>query len=234
VSCGRRFMANGTIGFPPPIDSDCEEFLDWDLDAVPTWVCRTAGKCDTGFTRFRLIRFSFTTPSGFYYVFFASDGYVIEQQELLYVLNVQLPADASLLSYRLGLLLGLGGLPLVFNSNLVNRGRIWIQLSLVGMAVFSLISILYFQATIAAYGGPRKVQQELVLCGLLMIVVVGAVALILVRLAFQPDRYVGCQVMCQVSCSRIYGGFLTPYTCLRVCSTSRHARINTSTPCVPC
>ena len=112
-------MPNGSISFPPSPESGCEEYLDWELGSVPKWVCRTAGKCDAGFTRFSNINFYGSTPSGFMYVFFSSDGLVIEQEEQLYVLNALLPADSSVLSYRLGIMVGLTGTPLILNSNFV-------------------------------------------------------------------------------------------------------------------
>ena len=187
VTCGRQFMPNGTIPFPPTIDSGCEEFLDWELGADTIWVCRTAGKCDTGFTRFRQIKFDESARSGFYYVFFSADGFIIEQQEPLYVANNLLPADSSVLSYRMAIMIGLIGLPMVFNANLVNRGRAWIQVTLAAMFFFTLFSLLYFQATVANYGSARKIQRELVMCASLMVVSVGLTALILVRLILQPD-----------------------------------------------
>ena len=188
VTCGRKFMANGTIPFPPTADSACEEFLDWDLGERTIWVCRTAGKCDAGFTRFRQIRFHESARTGFYHVFFASDGYIIEQEEPLYVENTKLPADSSVLSYRMAILMGLMGLPMVFNANLVNRQRFWIQITLAAMGFFTLFAMLYFQATLASYGSPSKVQRELVMCACLMVVSVGSVALISLRLTFQPDN----------------------------------------------
>jgi hypothetical protein len=187
VSCGRRFVPNGTISFPPTADSDCEEFMDWDMDATPAWVCRNKAKCDEGFTRIPPIRFWYTTLSGFYFVFFASDGFVTEQEQLLYVQNMILPADSSVLSYRLFILIGLCGIPLVFNANQVNRGRIWLQFSLAGLAFFVLAGILYIDATIRSYGSPSKVQRELVLCGVIMVFLTSSVAIILMRLVFQPD-----------------------------------------------
>ena len=187
VTCDRRWMPNGTILFPPAPDSDCEEFLDFDVDGNAAWVCRTKGKCDQGFTRYPTLRFWDSAKSGFYYVFFASDGFVTEQPDLFYVSNIKLPADASVLSYRLFILIGLAGLPLVFNANLVNRARIWLQLCLGLLAFFVLACVLYVQATIASYGSVRNVQPELVLCGILMTSTVGSVGLVLVRLVFQPD-----------------------------------------------
>jgi hypothetical protein len=93
-----------------------------------------------------------------------------------------------MLSYRLFILLGLCGLPLVFNANLVNRNRVWVQMSLAGMGMFSIATVLYMEATIASYGSARKVQRELVMCGALMVASVGGVGVILVRLVFQPDN----------------------------------------------
>ncbi|EKX50950.1 hypothetical protein GUITHDRAFT_103531 [Guillardia theta CCMP2712] len=186
VTCGQDWVEPGTLVFPPNTTSGCEEFVDWNLTQPPSWVCED-GACDRGYTLFAGVNFFTTAETGFYYVFFASDGYVASQAQPLYASNLAIPAASELLSYRLVLMLGLGGMILLLNANIVDRSRVWIQLSLLGCIVFAIVSALYFRAVIASYGSPSKVQQEIVLCGGLMVINTFAITIILLRLVVQTD-----------------------------------------------
>jgi len=162
VTCGGQYMADGT-SYPPV--SGCSEFTDWNAEP-PVFICPTLSPangnnsqaCEQGYTQWTNVQFESNTQTGFYYIFYASDGLLVAQQSPLYVDNVggALPAQ-QLAGVRIALVAGAGAGLLLSFGNYAPRDMFWNLLGLGGAILYAGVVALYIASLIRAYGGPRLV-----------------------------------------------------------------------------
>jgi len=185
------------IPWPPP--AGCFEVRNWDV-SPPKFLCKGPNqdqRCETGVTSWPRFWIEPKIATGFYYVFFVSDGAIQMQPDPMYINNQNLPSDGSIVSFRSGIMAGLLAIPPLLVSNIDSRPHRWVQAMLGVVSLLGIVTVMHVLTTISWFGNPANVPIELIILGLALCVNLGLLIITVARLVFWKGSAQVCSLTFQ-------------------------------------